>query len=65
MQTSLIPINDEYVSRDDESEAALYKDVSGNGDVILTSNDVSDYALNDFGLGLTFVDDTPPPAYKK
>lgn len=53
MQTSsTIQSNDEYIPRDDESEAARLADASGVGEVsYLDDTDTIQYSMLDFGMG--------------
>jgi hypothetical protein len=48
---STIQPSDEYIPRDDESEARLVQSTEGVGAVIYPE-EVKAYALNDYGLGL-------------
>ena len=51
LQTSLSPIPEtDYISRDDESEAARVRSVSGIGELLAPEEDVKRDILRDFGL---------------
>jgi len=54
LQTSSTKVPDqEYVPRDDESEAKRIAEFNGNEKAeILTTDDVKSYSIQDFGLGL-------------
>lgn len=44
--------SDEYISRDDESEAARVQDLRGVGELhTLTDEEIRAYSMNDFGMG--------------
>lgn len=46
-------MNNEYIPRDDESEAKQYATMQGTDDIrYLTDDDVRLYSINDFGLSL-------------
>ena len=46
-------MNNEYIPRDDESEAKQYAKMQGTEDIkYLSDDDVRLYSINDFGLNL-------------
>lgn len=54
LQNSLNPIPDtEYISHEDEVEAKRFQSLAGVGELhLLTDEDIKQYSINDFGLGL-------------
>jgi len=44
--------NDEYIPRDDESEAARVASINGIGEIQFDVDDAKSYAMADFGLGI-------------